>query len=600
MEKAKDAMVDGEVLRDSGGFIRKLYGINVASSMVALSGNFLGNVVSSMIAGSFLSPEALAVVGMASPVYYAYATVGALLGIGCTSATSNLIGHGKFDKVKKIFTLTYLLTFILAALLSLCVFIFMDPLLTLLGAGANVDAGVRQMLRSYCIAMAFGGIGVMLIYPAFNLLRLDGKNLSAALCFISMAVITILLDFAAVMLFTDIVMKVTMLAVAMCAGALIAGGFGAISLIRGQGNFGFVKLSAKDIHEAPRLLIAGSPGAMENLCTLLCLLILNNMLSSRFGSMAVSSYKVVDSVNSIALIFIWGVVGPITPLAGVFGAERDTLSIKQVLKNALVVGMASVAAYMLFCEALAPYLAGWFGMSAGGTVIAIRLFALSLPLSLLNHMLIYLFMGMNRSFLANVLMISRMFVWVVAAAVVLMNIGGENFVWLAWLTAEALTAVLALILTFAVRRGNEDIMKVLLLDLSGDRQGKYESFSVLPENESISRASEGINEFCENCEVNAKTTMSLSLAIEEMLVVISGKCTPKYMNVRVLVDEKKGVIVLRIRNDGMLFNPVDYALKAGGEEELDVMGVKLIMKMALSVDYRSTFGVNNTTIILNN
>jgi hypothetical protein len=143
-------------------------------------------------------------------------------------------------------------------------------------------------------------------------------------------------------------------------------------------------------------------------------------------------------------------------------------------------------------------------------------------------------------------------------------------------------------------------MKVLLLDLSGDRHGKYESFSVLPENESISRASEGINEFCENCEVNAKTTMALSLAIEEMLVVISGKCTPKYMNVRVLVDEKKRVVVLRIRNDGMLFNPVDYALKASGEEELDVMGVKLIMKMALSVDYRSTFGVNNSTIILNN
>jgi hypothetical protein len=209
-------------------------------------------------------------------------------------------------------------------------------------------------------------------------------------------------------------------------------------------------------------------------------------------------------------------------------------------------------------------------------------------------------MGMNRSVLANVLMISRMFVWVVAAAAVLMHTAGENYVWLAWLVAESMTAVLALILTLIVRHGNADIMRVLLLDLSGDRHGRYESFSVLPNNDSISQASEGINEFCDQCHINGKTSMALSLAIEEMLVVISGKCTPKYMNVRVLVDEKKEVIVLRIRNDGMLFNPVDYAEKAGGEEELDVMGVKLIMKMALSVDYRSTFGVNNSTIILNN
>jgi Na+-driven multidrug efflux pump len=596
----KTITADTAVFTDSEGFIRKLYGINVASSMIALSGNFLGNVVSSMIAGRFLSPDALAVVGMASPVYYAYATIGALLGIGCTSHTSNLIGHGKFDKVKKVFTLTYLLTVVLAILLSLCVFLFMDPLLTLLGAGANVEPQVRQMLRSYCIAMAFGGIGVMLIYPAFNLLRLDGKNLSVAICFISMAAITILLDIAVVLLFTDIVMKVTMLAVAMCAGALIAGVFGMISLLRGRGNFGFVKLSAQDIQDTPRLLIAGSPGAMENLCTLLCLLILNNLLSSRFGPMAVSSYKVVDSVNSIALIFIWGVVGPITPLAGVFGAERDTVSIKQVLKNALIIGMVSIAVYLFFCEAFAPQLAGWFGMTAGGTVIAIRLFVLSLPLSLLNHILIYLFMGMNRSVLANLLMISRMFVWVVAAAAVLMHTAGENYVWLAWLVAESMTAVLALLLTLIARHGNADIMRVLLLDLSGVRHGRYESFSVLPNNDSISRASEGINEFCDQCHINGKTSMALSLAIEEMLVVISGKCTPKYMNVRVLVDEKKEVIVLRIRNDGMLFNLVDYAEKAGGEEELDVMGVKLIMKMALSVDYRSTFGVNNSTILLNN
>jgi hypothetical protein len=42
---------------------------------------------------------------------------------------------------------------------------------------------------------------------------------------------------------------------------------------------------------------------------------------------------------------------------------------------------------------------------------------------------------------------------------------------------------------------------------------------------------------------------------------------------------------------------VEYAKKSG--DEMGVIGVKMVLKFALSVDWRQTFGVNNTTIVLN-
>ena len=72
-------------------------------------------------------------------------------------------------------------------------------------------------------------------------------------------------------------------------------------------------------------------------------------------------------------------------------------------------------------------------------------------------------------------------------------------------------------------------------------------------------------------------------------------------------------IVLRIRCGGVPFNPIDYyerhraeAVSAGEMDELDglleglddSLGIAMIVAAAPVVDYKTTFGVNNLTILL--
>jgi hypothetical protein len=62
----------------------------------------------------------------------------------------------------------------------------------------------------------------------------------------------------------------------------------------------------------------------------------------------------------------------------------------------------------------------------------------------------------------------------------------------------------------------------------------------------------------------------------------------------------EGLIIIRIRNSGKYFNPVEYYYEnkdteAGFEK---IMGIMMILKMARQVEYRETFGVNNLIITI--
>jgi anti-sigma regulatory factor (Ser/Thr protein kinase) len=119
-------------------------------------------------------------------------------------------------------------------------------------------------------------------------------------------------------------------------------------------------------------------------------------------------------------------------------------------------------------------------------------------------------------------------------------------------------------------------------------------------------ASTKISSFCEENELSAKTSMHISLAIEEILIMINEyslrKDRQEYTDLRIMIipEESGSLVIMRIRNAGKDFNPVDYYYEnkdteAGREQTL---GIAMILKMAKHVEYRETFGVNNLIITI--
>jgi putative MATE family efflux protein len=594
-------------MNDDDIFIRKLYARNMLASMMALFFHAIGQIVSAIIIGNRLESSALSVMAVVLPIQSLFAMAGALLAVGGTTLCARSIGKGRFEECHRVFTLVYLLTALTAVFLAFFLQLFIDPVVRFLGASPEIFENTKL----YAVILIGGAVFSMSIFPAFNLLRLDGRSRSSVIVFFSMAAVNILLD---IVLLLGLRVGVEGAAIAAVVSAAVSGGFGAMLLFTRSKNFHLIALGFKK--KPPRddcssnskiirdIIVLGSPSAMEYLCILAYTIVLNKLISGSFGLFALSSFKLIDSINSIALVFIFGVSGPIIQFVGVFSAEKDSKSIRQLLVQVFKWGVLFVFGYALLCELFAPYIAALFGMASPDTlavaVPAIRIFAASLVLALINTILIYIYQAGNRPLLANIITVSRLLLWIIIIAPILSARIGVTGIWHSFWIGESLTLLTVVILSLFYRRGNKYLSPVLLLDTEAELKGIYKSFSVKNTLENITQSSEGIIEFCEQNDMSPKLTMAISLAIEEMLVVIREHSLSddidETMNVRVLIADN--TVILRIRNGGKTFNPVEYVEKAGEAEAVDVMGIKMILALAKKIDYRNTFGINNITVLL--
>ena len=89
--------------------------------------------------------------------------------------------------------------------------------------------------------------------------------------------------------------------------------------------------------------------------------------------------------------------------------------------------------------------------------------------------------------------------------------------------------------------------------------------------------------------------MCLSLAIEEILVIIADKSLGYKGEMDMRVFKHGDDIILRIRSGGNYYNPFDHNNE---EEKLDYLGVDMIEKMAQKIDYQSTLGINTLLVYI--
>ena len=98
-----------------------------------------------------------------------------------------------------------------------------------------------------------------------------------------------------------------------------------------------------------------------------------------------------------------------------------------------------------------------------------------------------------------------------------------------------------------------------------------------------------IADFCKQNDLTKKEIMLVRLSMEELMMSIKDHCfeenVDETMDVRILIIKKLDdfMIVLRIRNGGKLFNPIDYYERLQEDDPLamgDALGIAMIIKAA--------------------
>lgn len=301
---------------------------NAIPAMLSMIMVLIYNLADTLFIGMTHNDIMVAAVSLASPVFMIFMGVASIFGMGGTSAISRAFGAGKKERVKNISSFCFWSMIVVGIVGAIIFFIFINPLLTTIGASANTWEYAKQYLLIVAISIPF-----TLIQSAFaNLVRAEGQpNLSLIGAIIG-NLTNIILDPILILGFN---MGIVGAAIATVIGDM-AGAIYYIVHICGNNS----QLSANPKHFkisdgiCKDVLSVGIPAALGSLFISIAQIIANKMMT-QYGDMAVAGIGVSKKITMIINTFIMALGMGIQPLFGYSIGKKDYSRYKELMTFSL-------------------------------------------------------------------------------------------------------------------------------------------------------------------------------------------------------------------------------------------------------------------------
>ncbi len=569
--------------------------------------SFLGNFVGTLIVGNKLGTASLATAGLIYPLNLLFVASGSLFGQGGVLTSSKLIGKGEHKKAKEAYTVAYVST-LLFCILSAVIFIMMLPFLLKF---MMVPTQMYDNAYRYGVITLATGIFAAGTILTTGFLRLDGLNKEIVFFNMLNPVITIVVSIVMI-IYMDFGIEGLAVAVAFGNGVTFFGM--AYTLVAKGESVKFVRVKVIAFFKfTGQTIINGIAAASDEIAVLISMPLVNAIIIREYGEVALSAYSAYNPIQGLCLCLIVANSQALTPLLGVFTSEHDSESSNQLLKMSLRRGLLTTIPTGIIICLLAKPICILFGLgdavSLKYAVPLIMICVLKIPLAMISNSFINVHNAFGNVVISNVLNVGKMGGFLVPTVYILSSAFGINGVWHSFWVCEVVTILVALVYGLIRSKMNPNLSKVWLVDNEYVLKGKFMSFSCNADTNDIVRCASEVDAFChENCLIPSRSIL-ISLAVEEMLSLIAANSLTEkdgFMNTRVVVYEDE--VILRIRNGGLDFNPLDYyylSKKEDGNYTIDDMlalddklGIKMVHDTARDIDYRRTFGINNLTVTL--
>ncbi|MCD8325690.1 MAG: polysaccharide biosynthesis C-terminal domain-containing protein [Lachnospiraceae bacterium] len=543
--------------------LKRVYYKALLPNMIAILGGTVNVFFDGIMVGQRMGELGIASINQSLAVYLLLCTFGSLIAAGSSALSAQSMGDDRQQEARDYYSLALELAFLVGILVCFLGFIFCGRLARFLGTPDSA-----AMVEAYIRITMFGGVFKVLLYVPYFYLRLEGRVQKAAVSMTTMTVLNILLDYLFLFLF-DLGI----------AGAAWASNIAtAVACVM---CFYFISARDSNFHFHPvfikwnmlsKTVRYGSPMAANNLFSSLRLLSLNNIMSLAGGSTMVAVFAITNNLNEFSICIQNGVPQAGSAMMGIYNGEQDTLSVKKLLKMQLEAGAVTSLIFGLLLVIFSPFIGPLFGSSQDVRWPVLCL-AVGIVLATLNSVMCYYYYSTMQTGIADFITITRGFGAAVGTAWLLRGTG--EGIWLFYFLGEIVTLILWVAVCLIYSRIKQGRANLFLLDETALKEGKSIGFTVACDAAAICEASEKIHEFCEVNSFDADQTMTISLALEELMVITADKSMDNQgtMDVRILRLPDGGI--LRIRSEGRRYNPLENA-----DESLEFLGVTMIMKMA--------------------
>ena len=565
---------------DTSGFIRKLFMRHVWPGVAAQVVSTIGPIVCSVIAGTVFGKPGLAVIGLYAPFFFFAGFCGTIIAGGSAALAAKYIAQNDDRRVSEIYSMALISAAACAAVIFALGMLFRYPIISILsGNGELMEPAARYFMPS----LLYTCLTVIVFIPLFWA-RLIGRPSVALVLTLVLTGASIALGF----LYTfALEMGLESLASAQAYATALAITV-SLAMIHLPKNGLRLQIPRHFREDAPAMISIGSPPGLSRLYRFLSLFIVNFILLNFIGADAVAVFGVLNMLLRFTTAFSNGISGVQMPIAGVLREERDITSLRQLARITFLFGNTGIIIAALMMIVFNRQLADIFGVSGTMFFIALVCFCIYIPFYLNGGLVISWYTAVRKVKLANIIAIAQDMILPPLFAV-LLAIPGDNMIWLHLPAAGIITGLL---LVLTRRCGRADI----------ESNDTALSFSVERSAEKAGEASSAVADFCDEQGLERRQSMLLSMAIEELIILLAEHNSDGG-DISVRLIQFDGGIVLRLRDTGQKFDPISFYKKMSDDAEsieasVDLMGVKYITEAAEVVYYRETFGVNNLVVII--
>ncbi len=417
---------------------RRLFRFTIPSVLMMIFTSIYG-VVDGFFVSNFVGKTPFAAVNFIMPLVMILGAVGFMFGAGGSALVAKTFGEGNEERANRLFSLFIYITIGIGVLLTILTFIFLRPIVAMMGAeGAMLDDCVLYG-RTVLIALPF----FMLQFEFQSFFIAAGKPHLGLIVSIATGVTNMILDALFVAVF-----QWGLVGAALATGiSQVLGGI--IPLIYfTRPNNSTLRL-VKTNFDGRAILKActnGSSELMNNIAMSVVSMLYNIQLIKYAGENGIAAYGVLMYVNMIFLSIFIGYSTGIAPIVGYhFGAENHK-ELKSLLKKSMVIILTSSIAMFLLAELLGRPLSGIFvsydAQLMDMTTRAFMIYSFSFLFSGLAIFGSAFFTALNDGLTSALISFLRTLVFQVAAVLILPLFWEIDGIWVSIVVAELIAALM--------------------------------------------------------------------------------------------------------------------------------------------------------------
>lgn len=402
-------------------------------------------IVDGILVGTFLGERAFAALHLSIPIIIVGFALGDLIGSGSAVPISISLGKGDYEHANNVFSFACVLNVLTGIIMGILLFLGAPAMMALMGAEGEFAELATGYLRVFSVFLPITTI----TYSVDNFLRICGHIRRSFFVNVAMAITGALLElFFLGVLHLGIWSAALGYSLAMIISVIVA--FWPFFQGRMLLKFTMPKPSLDTLAEIVKY---GMPVFLETSSGRIFSILMNTALVRLGGEVAVSVYGIIMTVQSVAVMLIYGAIDAMQPAVGYNWGARSLSRVKALeqycFASAAIIGVAGFAAVRLFPEAMVLLFlpqadSAFVGMAAR----ALELFSFSLLLKWLSFSTQSFMIAVGQVRLASFVSVAMVLIFPLAALFALWPLGLDGL----WLNGVATYALCALLSVYVLVR----------------------------------------------------------------------------------------------------------------------------------------------------